>query len=297
MPLGDIWSMVNKFSSNQNWQDCIYIVLGAFIQSLSLHFFLIPSLLVSGGVSGAAQVIHFFSGWPIGIMIFIGNLPLFVIGWRYLGGKRFAIRTVIAIIGVSLFTDSLSLLIPDNHLTQDLFLNSIYGGVIYGLGLGFVYRGKGTSGGSDIVGMILFHRFGLSLTQAYMITDAFIVLAGGLAFSWEHALYGMIVIYISGISAELASEGIGVLRTIMIITKHPKKVANRIMDVLGRGVTIMNVTGAYSGETRSMLLCVITRSQVNQAKALVFEDDKESFMIVGQAHEAFGEGFKAYEKY
>ena len=288
--------MLKDIFSKRSRQDYLYIVLGAIIQSLALHFFLIPSLLVSGGVSGAAQVINYFTGWPIGVMIFLGNLPLFIIGWRYLGGKNFAVRTVIAIIGVALFTDGLALLVPQECITEDLFLNSIYGGVIYGLGLGFVYRGKGTSGGSDIVGMILFQELGLSLTQAYMITDAVIVLAGGLAFSWEHALYGMIVIYICGLSAELASEGIGVLRTLIIITDHPKKVADNIINVLERGVTILPATGAYSGEAHHILMCVVTRSQVNQVKALVFQDDKKAFMVVGQAHEALGEGFKQYEK-
>ena len=288
--------MARKNIFKIDYQDYFYILLGAIVQSVSLHFFLIPSLLVSGGVSGLAQVINYFTEWPIGIMIFLGNLPLFVIGWRYLGGKRFAIRTLIAIIGVSLFTDGLTLIFSNECITNDLFLNSIYGGVIYGIGLGLVYRGKGTSGGSDIVGMILFHKFGLSLTQAYMITDALIVLAGGLAFSWELGLYGMIVIYISGLSAELISEGMGVLRTLMIITKNPHDVANRIMDVLGRGVTILEAQGAYSGESRQMLLCIVTRSQVNQVKSLVFQDDMEAFMIVGQAQEALGEGFKEYEK-
>ena len=279
-----------------NLNDFLYIICGAIVQAIALRVFLIPSLLVSGGVSGAAQVINYFTNWPIGLMILIGNLPLFVIGWRYLGGSRFAIRTILAIIAISLVTDSIPFVIDFQGVTHDLFLNSLYGGVIYGIGLGLVYRGKGTSGGSDIIGMLLFHRLGFSMSQAYMATDALVVLAGGLAFSWEHALYGMIVIYISGISAEMVSEGTGVFRTMMIVTCCPEKVSKKIMQVLERGVTILPATGAYTGDLKHLLLCVVARSEVNQAKALVYEADEKAFMVIGQAHEAFGEGFKRYEK-
>ena len=231
-------------------QDYSYILVGALVQAIAMRLFLVPAQLVSGGVSGAAQIINFYTHWPIGLMIFIGNAPLFILGWRYLGGRRFAARTAVSVAAFSLFTDLLVFWIPAQGITQDLFLDCVYGGLFLGVGLGLVYRGKGTSGGSDILGRILNHRLGISISQAYLITDTLSVLAGGLAFNWERALYGLVVIYISGLAAETVSEGSSIFRTAMIISKCPDEVSRRILTILERGVTIVAATG---GSTNAAL--------------------------------------------
>lgn len=272
--------------------DYLMLILGALIQALAMRLFLVPSQLLSGGVSAIAQIINSFNGWPIGVMVFIGNLPLFFLGWRYLGGARFAIRTGVAITAFSIFTDTLVYVMPAEGLTHDLVLSSVFGGVMFGVGLGLVYRAKGTSGGSDILGQILYHRKGIPMTQAYFATDTIVLLAGGLAWSWELALYGMIVMYISGLAAEMVLEGPGILRTVMIVSTVPDQVAKEIMTVLERGVTILEGSGAYTGEERLVLFCVVTRSEVNKIKSLVCETDPNAFIVIGEAHEALGEGFK-----
>ncbi len=269
-----------------------FIVLGALVQGLSMRLFLVPALLVSGGISGIAQIVNHLTGWPIGLMVFIGNIPLFILGWRYLGGARFAKRTALSVALFSVFTDLLVFFIPAKGITDDLVLNCLYGGITLGIGLGLVYRGQGTSGGSDILGRILNHRLGISISQAYLITDTLVVLAGGLVFDWERALYGLVVIWVSGLAAEATSEGAGVFRTALIITNNPDAVQKNILEVLERGVTILEGTGAYTGANRPVLYTVITRSEVNQLKELVREADPHAFVVIGQAHEALGEGFK-----
>ncbi len=269
-----------------------FLILGAFIQALAMRMFLVPGEMVSGGISGAAQIINSFTAWPIGLMVFLGNLPLFLLGWRFLGGARFAIRTAVAVTIFALLTDLLVYFIPLKGITQDNVLNSLYGGLLLGIGLGFVYRGKGTSGGSDILARILNSRLGISISQAYLITDSIVVLASGFAYGWEKALYGMVVIYIGGLAAEMISEGSSVFRTAMIITTLPEKVTEQITDCLERGVTVLPGTGGYTGESRPVLYVVITRSEVNQLKALVQEADPQAFMVIGVAHEALGEGFR-----
>jgi uncharacterized membrane-anchored protein YitT (DUF2179 family) len=269
-----------------------FLILGAFIQALAMRMFLVPGEMVSGGISGAAQIINSFTAWPIGLMVFLGNLPLFLLGWRFLGGARFAIRTAVAVTIFALLTDLLVYFIPIQGITQDNVLNSLYGGLLLGIGLGFVYRGKGTSGGSDILARILNSRLGISISQAYLITDSIVVLASGFAYGWEKALYGMVVIYIGGLAAEMISEGSSVFRTAMIITILPEKVTEQITDCLERGVTVLPGTGGYTGESRPVLYVVITRSEVNQLKALVQEADPQAFMVIGVAHEALGEGFR-----
>jgi uncharacterized membrane-anchored protein YitT (DUF2179 family) len=273
-------------------RDYAILIIGAFIQALGMRLFLIPSDIVSGGISGAAQLINHYVNWPIGLMVLIGNAPLFLLGWRYLGGPRFALRTATAVVAFSLFTDLLTPYFPPGGVVKDLFLNTLYGGLLLGFGLGIVYRGQGTSGGSDIFGRVLNDRLHIPITQAYLVSDAAVVLAAGFTFGWERALYGLVMIYVSGLAAETISEGTDVFRTALIVTNEAERVTERIMQVMERGVTILPGTGAYTGQSRPVLYCVITRAEVNQLKALVREADPKAFMVIGVAHEALGEGFR-----
>lgn len=273
-------------------RDYLLIALGALLQALAIRLFLVPAHLVNGGISGLAQIINYFTGWPLGVMIFLGNLPLFLVGWRFLGGPRFAMRTAFAVAMVSFFTDFLVLFLPSQGLTKDLVLNTLYGGLISGVGYGLVYRGQGTSGGSDILARILNHWKGISLSQSYLITDSLIMFLAGLAFSWENALYALVMLYVSGIAAEGVTEGSNVLRTALIITANPKAVTHHILNEMERGVTEITARGAYTGEERTVLYVVVSRSEVAQIKAVVREADPRAFMVVGQAHEALGEGFR-----
>lgn len=280
-----------SFSKN-TIKDYAFVILGVLIQAFAMRLFLVPAYLVSGGVSGAAQLINHVSNFPIGLTIFIGNVPLFILGWRYLGGLRFALRTAVAVVLFSFFTDFLVLFIPAQGVTEDLVLNSIYGGIMYGVGLGMVYRGKGTSGGSDILGRILNHKMGISISSSYLITDSLVVLAGGFIFDWERALYGLAVIYVSGLAAEIAFEGRAIYRTAMIVTYDPENVSRQIFEVLERGVTMLHGMGGYTHEERKVIYCVITQSEIPQLKEIVKDVDSRAFMVIGQAHEALGEGFR-----
>ncbi|HEX9029602.1 MAG TPA: YitT family protein [Anaerolineales bacterium] len=276
-------------------RDYAFITAGALLQALAIRLFLVPSHLVNGGISGLAQIINYYSGWPIGLMIFLGNLPLFLIGWRYLGGPRFALRTAFAVAATSFLTDILVLYLPKTGLTSDLVLNTLYGGLVSGVGYGLVYRGRGTSGGTDILARILNNWRGVSLSQSYMLTDSLIILIAGLAFGWANALYALVMLYVSGIAAEGTTEGSNVLRTALIITNNPQVVTDQILYEMQRGVTVMNARGAYTGEERTVLYCVVSRSEVAQIKALVREADPRAFMVIGQVHEALGEGFRSFD--
>jgi uncharacterized membrane-anchored protein YitT (DUF2179 family) len=272
-------------------RDYILIIIGAFIQALSLRLFLVPSHLVSGGLSGAGQILYYLYNWPIGLVVFLGNIPLFILGWRYLGGPRFATRTILAIVAFSGFTDLLLSQTGHSAFTPDPFLNTLYGGIMMGVGLGIVYRGRGTSGGTDIIGRILNRQFGLSISMAYLVTEALVILAAGVFFNWEIALYGLLMIYISGIAADRVLEGSNVIRDVMIITEKMDAVSQALMDELERGTTIINARGGYSKQDRPILYCVVTSSEVMQLKTIVHDIDPNAFMVVGSANEALGEGF------
>jgi uncharacterized membrane-anchored protein YitT (DUF2179 family) len=283
-------------------RDYFLIILAALLQALSLRFFFVPANLASGGVSGIAQLLNHFTGWPIGLMVLLGNIPLFALGWRFLGGARFAGRTAIAIFMYSAFTDLLvqtplfaangagTKLI--NDLQGDIFLNALYGAIVSGIGYGLVYRARGTSGGSDILARILSHYRGVPMTQSYLMVDTVVILGAGFVFGWKAALYAMIALYVSGLVAETTLEGGGTVRTAMVVTSEADAISARVLEELQRGITILEGTGAYTGATRPVLYCVITRSEVATLKAIVNEVDPRAFMVIGVAHEALGEGFR-----
>lgn len=279
-------------------RDILIITLGTLVQAASLRIFLVPANLASGGVSGISQIINHFTGWPIGLMVFIGNVPLFLLGWRFLGGGKFAIRTAFAIITYSFFVDAVLLLpfFPQNGLTDDLVINSLYGAVVSGVGYGLVYRGQGTSGGSDILARILVYWRSIPVTQSYLMTDTVVILAAGLVFGWKQALYAIITLYVSGLVVDTTMEGGGTVRTALIITSQPQGVAEKVLKEMNRGVTMMSVTGGFTGEPRQVLYCVLTRSEVPMLKSIVHEGDEKAFMVVGAAHEALGEGFQPFRR-
>lgn len=270
------------------------LVVGGVIQAIGLRLFLVPAHLASGGISGIAQLVNYYTRWPIGVIIIVGNLPLFIVGWRYLGGPRFVLRTALAVLIYSLVTDLLPRLgfFPANGITDDIFLNSLYGAVICGVGYGLVYRARATSGGSDILARILNHYRSIPMTQSYLLVDSAVILAAGFVFGWKAALYAIITLYVSGLVSETVLEGPGTVRTALIVTSEVKRISERVVDEMERGVTILQGTGGYTGNDRPVIYCVITRSEVAELKTIVRECDPQAFIVIGQAHEVLGEGFK-----
>ncbi|MCZ2128093.1 MAG: YitT family protein [Anaerolineales bacterium] len=281
-------------------RDYALIILANLIQAVSLRLFFIPADLASGGVSGIAQMINSRTGWPIGLMVLLGNIPLFILGWRFLGGFKFAMRTLVAIASYSLFTDLLvkipyfveysQILIRD--LQGDIFLNALYGAIVSGVGYGLVYRARGTSGGTDILARILNNWRGVSMTQSYLLSDALVILLAGFVFGWKEALYALVALYVSGLAADAVLEGGGTVRAAMIVTSNPEEIVQRIMNEMVRGVTWLEGRGAYSGESRPVLYCVVSRAEVATLKAIVHESDPRAFLSIGVVHEAWGEGFR-----
>jgi uncharacterized membrane-anchored protein YitT (DUF2179 family) len=272
-------------------RDYSLLVLGAIVQAASMDLFFIPGKIASGGVSGLAQVLNYHTGLPIGMMVLVMNVPLFVLGWRYLGGRRFFIRTIFTVALYSVLVDLGRLIIPSS-LTQNSMLNALYGGVVGGLGMGITFLGQGTAGGSDILARVLARLRGIPLSQSYLFTDALVILLAGFTFGWEQALYAMIALYISGVAAEVITEGSGVVRTALIISDKPREVADAILRELERGVTGLRGEGMYTQKERTVLYVVISRSEVSRLKALIHDVDPQAFVVIGQASEALGEGFR-----
>lgn len=277
-------------------RDYALIIFGSALLAVSMDLFFIPNNLVAGGLSGTAQIINSFTGWPIGTLTFVLNIPLFVLGWFYLGGHRFLARTVFAAFTFSIILDGLQLYWPGVTLTNDLALNALYGGVTAGIAVGILFRAKATSGGTDILARILERKFGMPLSQAYLYTDGVVVFLAGLTFGWERALYAVIALYVGGVLVEVTLNGSNVMRVATIITTQPQAVADRILADLERGVTDWSGRGMYTGLERHVLLCAVSRADTVLLKGIIHETDPNAFVIIGQAQEVLGEGFRSLKE-
>jgi uncharacterized membrane-anchored protein YitT (DUF2179 family) len=273
-------------------RDYALIFFGVLLQALSMVLFYIPGKLASGGVSGVAQLISNFTSWPVGTLYIVLNLPLLALGWKLLGGRRFLARTIVAVLCYSIGMDVLTLILPRTGITADPILNALYGGVIGGIGVGLVLRAQGTTGGMDILARLLNVWRGIPYSQTYISADVLVVMSAGLTFGWELALYAVVALYVGGVSAEFAAEGVRTTRTVLIVSSHPQAVADRIMRELQRGVTMWQGVGMYSGQERHILFCTVVRAEINPVKAIIHEADPNAFVVIGEAYEALGEGFK-----
>jgi uncharacterized membrane-anchored protein YitT (DUF2179 family) len=268
------------------------IIIGSAVAALGFVLFQLPFDIVAGGVTGLAIIINEFTPIPAGSSYFIMNIPLMVLGYYSLGKWRFISSTLISVIAFSIFTDIFLSVLPEvmkeYPVSKDLLLNSIYGGIIFGLGVGVIYRFGGTIGGTGIPARILQKKWGFPLSQSYMYTDIAIIILAGFVFNWENALLGTLTLLIGGMTSDFVLEGSSQVRTAMIITDHPKILGNTLMNELERGVTKWTVQGGYTNEDKAMIYCTVRRSQVADLKYLVSAVDSNAFLVIGTAQQAWG---------
>lgn len=266
------------------------IVLGTLIAAASINLFLLPNNIVAGGVSGLATVIHSLVPIPVGAMMLAIDIPLFIFGFKNLGGS-FGMRTIFASVLFSLFVDATSFL---PLLTTDSLLASIYGGAMMGLGLAIVFRMGATSGGSDLAAKIisgLIPHF--TVSQALFVIDGIIIILAGVVFkNMEVMLYAIIAIFVSSKIITIVSEGVNYTRAVYIISDYSDQIAHEIMNKLERGVTTLYGKGNYSGEEKDVLLCVVRNYELAKIRKTAKAIDENAFIILTEAKEVFGEGFK-----
>ncbi len=271
------------------------MTVGVVVAALAYSLFQVPYDIAAGGISGLGIIVNHFTGWPVGMIYLVMNIPLFVLGYFHLGRWPFVIRTVLAVLIFSITTDLFIAYAPTflsvYPLTNDMLLSAIYAGLVGGIGGGLVYRASSTIGGTGILGRIIQQKTGVPLSQVYLYTDGVIVLTAGLIFGWEIALYALLTLFLNGIASDYTLEGPSNVRTATIITNAPQPVAQALMNELGRGVSQWQITGSYTGETRSMLMCTIYRPQVNSLKRIISQSDPNAFVTIGVAHQALGSGF------
>ncbi len=268
------------------------IILGAVITAVALNMFLIPNKVAAGGVSGLATVLHHLVGSPVGLTMIAFDIPLLLLSMRVIGA-RFGVNTIFGAATLSLSIDLLAPYIP--VVTGDLLLASLYGGVMAGIGLGIVFRFDGSTAGTDLAAAMLNKLFGFSIGQALLGIDFFVIAAAGLAFqSAELSLYALISLFTMTQIIDLVQEGPTSAKTFFIMSSQATVMAKDIFDKLDRGVTFLQARGGYTGQPKEIIFCVVSKREITKLKEIVYANDKHAFVIVADAHEVLGEGFKKY---
>jgi len=270
------------------------ILVGAFIMAAGFVLFITPYKIVPGGVYGISIVLHYLFGTPVGLVALCFDIPLTLIGIKVLG-PRFGVKTVVGFVFTAIFVDWLTFLWGEQPLVEnDPLLSSIFGGVLIGFGLGLIFKSKATSGGSDIIAMIVSKYTHLPLGQLMIGVDSVIVLIGLVAFGdWKIPLYSLIVIYITGRVIDLVLQGVSYDKTLFIISRKPQELRDKIINDLNRGGTFIPGRGMYNNQERTMIYTVVNRREVAMLQEFVHKTDPEAFMTVINTNEILGNGFKS----
>lgn len=293
----------DRLFSKKWFIDYTLILVGSFILATGFVFFITPHKIVPGGVYGIAIVVHYvtqgiFSFWPDGIPIglfgLILNIPLTIAGIKILG-PRFGVKTIVGFVFTSVFIDGISYFRPiaDAALVDDILLSCVFGGVLIGFGLGLIFKSRATSGGSDIIAMIIAKYTKLQLGKLMIYVDSAIVLLALFAFqNWHIPLYSWVVIYITGRAIDLTIEGADYNKALLIISNKHAEIKHKLLYDLERGGTYLKGEGMFTGEEKQIIYTVVSRREVAILEAFISKIDPSAFITIMDAKEILGEGFQ-----
>jgi uncharacterized membrane-anchored protein YitT (DUF2179 family) len=276
----------------KNIFDYIMIIIGSLIMAIGLMLFLLPNKVSAGGVSGISTILYHLFNLPAGVTMLAMNIPLFIIGVRVFG-RKFGAKTLWGIIWISLFSDFIDVVLKIPPFTTDPILATLYGGLLLGVGLGIIMKGRGTTGGSDIIARILNKYFHLSLGMSFMIIDTVIIISMGIIFkNIDLILFCLISLAISSKVVDMLVEGLTSERAITIISEKWEVISERIMDEVKRGVTGLDSVGMYSKKEKKTLYCVVATRQIEHIRRIVKREDPFAFVTITNVSIMQGEGFR-----
>ena len=266
----------------------VLLLIGAVFTSIGLEIFLVPNNIIDGGVVGISIISSHLTKLPLGLFIFILNLPFLAIGYKQIG-KTFVWSTLFAVTALSI---GVTVLHPIPGLTKDVLLASVFGGITLGIGVGLIIRYGGSLDGTEIVAIILDKRTGFSIGEIVMFFNLFILSSAGLVFGWDKAMYSLIAYFIAFKVIDVTVEGLEESKSVIIVSDQPEEIAEVLMARLGRGVTILQGKGAYTGIFKGVLYCVVTRLEIAKLKSIIEEIDPNAFVTFSDVHEVMGGRFK-----
>jgi uncharacterized membrane-anchored protein YitT (DUF2179 family) len=290
------------------------ILIGSFIVAIGYSWFLLPYNMAPGGVGALSQIINFYTGIPNGISMILINIPLFVVSFIFIG-KAFGIKSLVGMLASSIFTDLVNIktltdlglmsltqythfyhhrLIYSYLKPEDLLLSAISGSVILGVGLGIIFKSRGSTGGTDIPVALIKQKAGLSIGTGYYIVETGIIIAVAVFLQDPKIfIWGFINLFISTKVTDLASEGLPYIKGIYVISPEVEEIKQEIYNELDRGVTFFKARGGYTGKDIEVLFCVVNKRQVSILTDIVKDIDPDAFMIVSEVHDVLGYGFRS----
>ncbi|WP_110112350.1 YitT family protein [Bacillus sp. CGMCC 1.16541] len=265
----------------------LIIIIGSILVGIAYNLFLIPHEILSSGLSGVAIMLGIITPFNTGVLNFLLNLPLLILGILKLG-KRFIFYTILSVVvlSVSLYV------IPIVQVSTEPILSSLFGGVLTGIGIGLIFRSSGSSGGFDIIAMLLTKKKDFPLGALISAMNAVVVIASGFVFNWDAALNTMVAIYATGKVVDTIHTK-HIKLTLMIVTRKGEEIKQKFLSSLYRGVTLIDAEGAYSGERQKMLMVVITRYQLADVKKMINDTDPNAFVNITETTEVVGSFHRA----
>lgn len=269
--------------------EIIYVLAGSAIIAVAFNVFLLPNKVASGGVSGISTILHELLSWQPYYVQWAFNIPLFIAGVLLLGGGSYGLKTLIG----TVFLPFVVMVTKDiQPWTHNALLGALFGGIGVGLGLGIVFRGNASTGGTDLAAQIIHKYTGLSLGKCVIIIDGLIVISASIVFNIESGLYALIGLYVTSKTIDLVQIGWSRTKMAMIISNKQSEVREGILNKIERGVTKLSAYGGYTDHEKPVLMCVVDQTEFTKLKHLVKSIDPSAFIIVMDASEVLGEGFK-----
>ncbi len=264
------------------------IFVGAVIAAFGLEEFLIPNNVIDGGIVGISIMLETITGMSLGVFLILLNIPFLFMGYKQIG-KNFAIATLVAICFLSVWSEIFE---PLQKVTDDPFLAAIFGGIIDGLGVGLIIRAGGSLDGTEIVAIIMDKKSVFSVGEVVMFINLFILSSAGLLYGWDKAMYSLVAYFVISKMIDVVIKGLDESYAVMIVTNAHDEITSALNDRLGRGVTLLHGAGGYTGESKEVLYCVVTRLEVDKLKEIVLDKDESAFVTINAVHDIVGGRFK-----
>ena len=275
-----------------NFADVSVITVGSLLTALGINLFLAPNKIAAGGVSGIAIILHYLIKVPIGATMLAINVILFIMAFLILG-RSFGLKSIYATVILSVFVDGLAQIIPNSWAVQDLLLAVLFGDFLTGIGIAMVLSRDASTGGTDIIAMILTKFTGIDVGKTLLFVDFLVTLFAAISFGKIIGMYSLLAVIVNTTTINYVLEGISTSFKVIVITMKGKKIAERTIKELNRGVTILEATGAYTGEKRDMLWIILKRPrEMIKLRNIIKEEDPTAFMTVSHVREVLGKGFR-----
>ena len=279
-------SSKNKTLLN-NFLSFLLITVGATLAAIALEIFLVPNNIIDGGIIGISIMVSYINKIKLSVLTFVLNIPFLILGYKQLG-KSFLIKAAYAMIVLSLLLEELK---PVPELTNDVLLATVFGGLLLGIGVGFVIKFGACLDGTEVVAILINKKTSFSVGQVVMFLNFFIYSTAGFLFGWDRALYSILTYFITFKIIDMVSEGFEQAKAAMIITNHGEEIANSIYKHLGRTVTMLEGEGLISGK-KVVLYAVVTRIEIPELKRIVAADDYSAFVTITDVNEIVGKHIK-----